>query len=76
LDAEQVTWVTVTSSAIARALAAMFGDKLRQTKLASISPITSATLRELGFEPTVEAAEYTMPGLVRAIVGFSTTSAT
>jgi uroporphyrinogen III methyltransferase/synthase len=63
----RVDWVTVTSSAIARSLVRMFGDSLRQTRLASISPITSATLRELGHEPAVEATEYTLAGLVAAI---------
>ena len=68
LSTGQLDWLTVTSSAIARSLVNLFGDELRQTKLASISPITSATLRELGFEPAAEAREYTMEGVVRAIV--------
>jgi uroporphyrinogen III methyltransferase / synthase len=68
LAAGEIDWVTVTSSAIARSLAALFGDQLRQAKLASISPVTSATLRELGFLPLVEAVDYTMAGLVTAIV--------
>ena len=67
LAAGEVDWITVTSSSIARALANLFGEKLRQSKLASISPVTSAALRELGFEPTAEAEQYTMPGLVDAI---------
>ncbi|MEO8497526.1 MAG: uroporphyrinogen-III synthase, partial [Planctomycetota bacterium] len=67
LAAGKIHWVTVTSSAIARSLAAMFGSALSQARLASISPITSATLRECGFEPAVEAAEYTMAGVVAAI---------
>ncbi|MBL8826750.1 MAG: uroporphyrinogen-III C-methyltransferase [Planctomycetaceae bacterium] len=75
LHAGEVDWVTVTSSAIARSLAAMWGDALRRAKLASISPITSQTLRELGFTPHVEATEYTMPGLVDAIVRSVTTDA-
>ena len=29
--------------------------------------MTSQTLRELGYPPTIEAKEYTMPGLVEAI---------
>jgi uroporphyrinogen-III synthase len=37
--------------------------------LASISPITSQTLRELGYEPTVEATTYTMDGIIEAILG-------
>jgi uroporphyrinogen III methyltransferase / synthase len=68
MSAGLIDWTTVTSSAIARSLARMFGDSLKNTKLASISPITSATLRELGFEPSSEAEEYTMPGLVEAIL--------
>ena len=67
MAAGQIDWTTVTSSAIARSLTRLFGDSLRNTKLVSISPITSATLRELGFEPTAEATEYTMAGVVAAI---------
>ena len=67
LAAGKIDWTTVTSSAIARSLARMFGDSLHKTKLASISPITSATLRELGYEPAAEAKEYTMAGVVAAI---------
>jgi uroporphyrinogen III methyltransferase/synthase len=69
MAAGQIHWTTVTSSAIARSLVNLFGDSLRKTKLVSISPITSATLRELGFEPTAEAKEYTMVGVVAAIQG-------
>jgi uroporphyrinogen III methyltransferase/synthase len=68
LAAGHVDWVTVTSSAIARAVAGLLGGHLRQAKLASISPITSETLRELGYQPAAEAREYTMAGLVAAIV--------
>lgn len=67
LAAGRIAFVTVTSSAIARALVALFGDELRKSRLASISPITSATLRELGHEPAAEAVEYTMAGVVAAI---------
>ena len=63
-----VDWTTVTSSAIARSLASMFGNHLHRTRLASISPVTSETLRELGFVPAVEAKEYTIQGVVKAIV--------
>jgi len=35
---------------------------------ASIGPVTSATLREFGLPVDIEAKEYTMPGLVAAIV--------
>ncbi len=67
LAAGKINWITVTSSAIARSLANLFGNDLRRAKLASISPVTSAALRELGYEPAVEATDYTMPGVVAAI---------
>jgi uroporphyrinogen-III synthase len=35
---------------------------------ASIGPVTSATLREFGLPVDIEAKEYTIPGLVAAIV--------
>jgi uroporphyrinogen III methyltransferase/synthase len=37
-------------------------------KLASIGPVTSATLRELGLPVDIEAREFTIPGLLQAIV--------
>ncbi len=67
LAAGQVDWVTVTSSAIARAIVGLFGPELRKARLASISPVTSRTLCELSYPPAVEAVEYTMPGLVAVI---------
>jgi uroporphyrinogen-III synthase len=38
---------------------------------ASIGPITSQTLRHHGIEPAVEAAEYTIPGLIAALCKWS-----
>jgi len=64
----RIDWVMVTSSAIARSLVALFGEQLRQTKLASISPVTSETIRHLGHEPAAEATQYTTEGLVEAIL--------
>ncbi|PYV79386.1 MAG: hypothetical protein DMG93_20910, partial [Acidobacteria bacterium] len=37
-------------------------------KFASIGPVTSATLRELDFPVDIETKEYTIPGLVKAIL--------
>lgn len=68
LESGRVDFLTVTSSAIARSAAAMFGDALLKTRLVSISPVTSATLRELGFEPSAEAAASTMEGLTEAML--------
>ncbi len=67
----RIDWVTVTSSAIARSLVALLGDDLRQARLVSISPVTSATLRDLGFEPATEARQYTMDGVVSAILDYT-----
>lgn len=40
----------------------------RDIKLASIGPVTSSTLRDFDLTVKIEAKEYTIPGLVRAIV--------
>jgi uroporphyrinogen III methyltransferase/synthase len=68
LQAGELDWMTVTSSAIARSLANLFGPDLQRTKLVSISPITSGVLRELGYEPAAEARDFTMRGVVEAVV--------
>lgn len=64
----RLDWILVTSSAIARSLAAMFGDDLRRARLATISPLTSVALRECGFEPAAEATSYTMEGIIAAVL--------
>jgi len=64
----RIDWVTVTSSAIARSLHHLLGSALAKLKLASISPVTSGVLRELGYEPAAEATHYTMEGLAEAIL--------
>src|SRR5580692_1145603 len=43
-------------------------NPLDGVRLASIGPVTSSTLRELGLPVDVEAKEYTIPGLIKAIV--------
>ncbi|NUQ62628.1 MAG: uroporphyrinogen-III C-methyltransferase [Pirellulales bacterium] len=68
LAAGRIDWVTVTSSAIAASLVRMFGDALRTAKLASISPVTSGALAKLGFPPAAEARQYTVDGLIEAIL--------
>jgi uroporphyrinogen-III synthase len=63
--------VTFTSSSTVRNFLALLGtnlmSKLESIKLASIGPVTSATLREFGLKPDIQAHEYTIPGLIRAI---------
>lgn len=67
LRTNQIDWVTMTSSAIARSTIRLFGDELRNAKTASISPTTSAAMIELGFQPDVEARQYDMEGLIDSI---------
>lgn len=68
LSTGRIDWVTVTSSAIARALVAMFGDDLRQSRLAAISPLTAEVLTKAGYPPAVVATQYTTKGLITAIL--------
>lgn len=67
--AGKIDWVTVTSSASAESLHRMFAGGLRNSKFASLSPVTSKTLRDLGYEVTIEAHPYTVDALVEAISG-------
>ena len=73
--------ITFTSSSTVRNFVSLLGKNvwrgrprprkaspLDGVRLASIGPITSSTLRELGLPVDVEAKEYTVPGLIRAIV--------
>ncbi len=63
--------ITFTSSSTARNFLQLAGKRadLTDVCLASIGPVTSATLRELGLRADLEAAEFTIPGLVEKIVG-------
>ncbi len=45
-------------------------------KFASISPLTSQKMRELGYPVAIEAAEHTIPGLVEGIIHAETGAAT
>jgi uroporphyrinogen III methyltransferase / synthase len=71
IDAGEVDWLTFTSSSTARnfygLLTAPQAQKLASARVASIGPITSQTLRELGIEPTVEARTFDVAGLVEAL---------
>jgi uroporphyrinogen-III synthase len=72
--------ITFTSSSTVKNFVALLGSAGRRRQgrrrtplegiaLASIGPVTSATLRDLKLAVDVEAREYTIPGLVLAIVG-------
>jgi uroporphyrinogen-III synthase len=67
--------VTFTSSSTVRNFVELLGGRGRPPhttldgiRFASIGPVTSATLREFGLPVHVEAAEYTIAGLTRAIL--------
>ncbi len=64
--------VTFTSASTATNLVALLdAGSLQLTPgvaLASIGPITSQTMRDLGLKPTVEASASTIPSLVEALV--------
>jgi uroporphyrinogen III methyltransferase/synthase len=73
LRAGEIDAVGFTSSSTARYAAELLGAELLRASgaaLASIGPITSATARELGLPVTVEAGEYTVPGLVSALAAY------
>ena len=62
--------ITFTSSSTVRNFVKMAGRaSLQGVLLASIGPVTSATLRECGLKVGVQAREYTMQGLVKALAG-------
>jgi len=68
LSAGKRYWIAVTSPATARSVVRLYGDALQHARFASISPLTSAALRDLGYEPAAEASPHTAAGLVDAIV--------
>jgi uroporphyrinogen III methyltransferase / synthase len=69
-----VDWITLTSSAMTTRLHALLPESARAqighaTRLASISPVTSASAEALGWTVDVEAHKYTWDGVVQAIIG-------
>ena len=70
----QIHYVTLTSSNIARALvrsldaAGLAAVRDGRVQLVTISPVTSAAMRELGLPVAAEARAYTGAGIVAALV--------
>jgi uroporphyrinogen-III synthase len=65
--------VTFTSSSTVRNFVELLGSTRAHSSLdgirtASIGPVTSSTLRELGLRTDIEAKEFNIPGLVKAII--------
>lgn len=64
--------VAFTSSSTVRNFVALLGSRdasVGGIRLSSIGPVTSSTLRELGLRVDIRAKQFTIPGLVEAIVG-------
>jgi uroporphyrinogen III methyltransferase/synthase len=72
LSRGEVNWITFTSSSTAKNFATLLGNdyrkQLEKIKLASIGPITTQTLNELGVKPTVQADIFNVQGLISAIL--------
>lgn len=74
LDNGNIDYVTFTSSSTVRNFFSLVpAEDVREYVqnglcMACIGPITADTLREFGFEPEITAAEYTIPGLVDALL--------
>ncbi|MBV8052433.1 MAG: uroporphyrinogen-III synthase [Acidobacteriaceae bacterium] len=62
--------VTFTSSSTVRNFVTLLPEQslLQRVRFASIGPVTSATLREFGLPVNIQAKEYTIPGLIDAIL--------
>lgn len=66
---ERPDWITFTSSSTVKNLVAIANPKsLRGIRIASIGPVTSETARALGLTVDAEAKQFTIDGLVEAIL--------
>ena len=71
IDLSDIDLVTFTSSSTVKNLINEVGaESLKNTKTAAIGPITAATLKNFGIEADIEAKEYTIAGLVEAILAY------
>jgi uroporphyrinogen III methyltransferase/synthase len=69
----EIDWVALSSPSIARAMARLIPEEIRNDapfKVATISPVTSEAAREAGFTITAEATTYTWAGILDAIQTF------
>ena len=48
-----------------------FEEYIKDLKVASIGPITTKTAKDLGFKISIEAKEYTIKGLIKALISFN-----
>jgi len=65
-------WVTFTSSSAVDNLIQLIGrDPLHHSKIATIGPVTSKTLRNYGMAVSAEAATQSVGGIVEAVLSFT-----
>ena len=75
-----IDMITFTSSSTATNFAIMLRDQdlprlLSRAVVACIGPITRKTVEDLGMRPEIVSEEFTIPGLVRAMVDYFTRTA-
>jgi len=73
LAKKQVQMVTFTSSSTVKNFVALldtpdYGKLMEGVRVACIGPVTAKTARDLGLEVNIEAKEYTIEGLIKAIL--------
>ena len=66
LNADYITFTS--SSTVTRFLDAAGGPPNVSTRIVSIGPVTTQTLRERGLEPHVEARRHDIEGVIAAIL--------
>lgn len=77
LETGDVDWVCLSSPSMARAFHRFLSSAARErlgkpVRVASISPVTSAAVRELGLPVDAEATTYTWEGIFAAVVAAKT----
>ena len=63
--------ITFTSSSTVNNLKKLLGKEIKHlenTAICSIGPVTSETVRQIGFIPEVEAKKHTIDGLIQSVL--------
>lgn len=79
LEGGELDWIALSSPSIARNLARLLTPDMRahigtRTKLASISPVTTAAAKDHNLPIAAEATEYTWDGLFEAMIRYGQTT--
>ncbi|AEB76680.1 uroporphyrinogen-III C-methyltransferase [Clostridium botulinum] len=72
LNNKNIDYITFTSSSTVKNFIEIMGkqniEKLKDTKLVSIGPITSKTIEDFGLKVYNEAEEYTIEGIIKTLI--------